>query len=1060
MTEGEGRRGVVAWFAENPVAANLVMLVLVVGGLLSARDIAQEVFPEVTQPIVLVEVEYPGASPEEVEQGVVLAIEDVVRGLDGVKEVRSIAAEGVGIVSVELLLSADEQQLLNEVESAVARIVSFPADAEEPVVSLLEDRQQVISLILYGTAPETSIRELAERAREALIEDPRISYVELSGVRPLEISVEVPREQLRRYGLTPAAIADRVRETALEIPGGEVETEGGEILVRTSARRDYGDEIADIVIVAGPEGSEVRLRDIATVTDGLADTDELAFFEGAPAARVDVYRVGDEKPLEIAEAARAHAERLAAALPEGVRVATWGDASEIFRDRIDLLLRNGYLGLGLVLLILGLFLSPRLAFWVTLGIPVSFLGALLLMPIFDVSINIISLFAFIVTLGLVVDDAIVVGESIQYEREHGVPRRVAAARGARLVSVPVVLAVATTCVAFAPMLFVPGPAGELFRNIPLVVILVLCCSLIESLLVVPAHLAHPMPRALAFFVRPFFWAMERLGSDAVTRGLGRFVQRVYVPAARRALAWRYLTVALAIAVLLGGLGLWLGARIQFEFLPRIEGDEVSATIEMPVGTRAEETRAAARRLEDAARRAAAATEDGPSLLAGVYTEIGGQRGDPARGGAFESGAHLATVQIDLGPAGERATTSADFVERWRAELGPITAAERLSFELAAGASRGPDIDLEVSHPDLASLNEAADELARAMSGYAGVRDVDSGVAWGKEQLDFALAPEGRALGLTEAELASQLRGAFFGAEALRVQRGRTEVRVYVRLPASERGTLETLEELLLRTPEGGEIPLFEAARVTRTRAETAIQRARGRRVVHVTADVSGGANANEVVADLAPAVERLGERWPGARVEPAGPQESQNEALASLGSGFAIALVVMFALLALAFRSYSQPLVVMFAIPLGAIGAVAGHLVLGYDLSISSMMGLVALAGVVVNDSLLFVTTINEHRASGAPIDRAIVDAGARRFRPILLTSLTTFMGLAPMIFEPSVQARFLIPMALSLGFGVLLATPLTLLVVPCLYRILVDVHGVLGRALDRTLGPRPAPAG
>lgn len=1059
MSSGERRRGVIAWFAENAVAANLVMLVLVVGGLLTARDIAQEVFPEVTQPIVTVEVEYPGASPEEVEQGVVLAIEDAVRGLDGVKEVRSIAAEGLGIVAVELLLSADEQQLLNEVQSAVARIVSFPADAERPVVSLLEDRQQVISLILYGTAPETSIRELAERAREALIEDPRISYVELSGVRPLEIGVEVPSEQLRRHGLTLQEIAERVRATALEIPGGEVETEGGEILVRTSARRDFGEEVGDIVVVAGPEGSEVRLRDIATVTDGLADTDELAFFDGAPAARVDVYRVGDERPLEIAEAAREHAERLAAALPEGVRVAAWGDTSEIFRDRIELLLRNGYLGLGLVLVVLGLFLSPRLAFWVTLGIPVSFLGALLFMPAFDVSINIISLFAFIVTLGLVVDDAIVVGESIQYERERGVEREVAAARGARLVSVPVVLAIATSCVAFAPMLFVPGPAGELFRNIPIVVILVLVCSLIESLLVVPAHLTHPMPRPLAFFVRPFFWAMQRLGSDAVTRGLGRFVQRVYVPAARRALAWRYLTVAIAVAVLLGVLGLWLGARIQFVFLPRIEGDEVSVALELPVGARTEDTRAAARLVEEAARRAAAATEDGPSLLAGLYTQVGGQRGDAARGGAFESGAHLATVQIDLGPAGARATTSGDFAEMWRREIGPIPSVERLAFEVAAGASRGPDIDLQVSHPDLASLHAAAEELAGAMSGYAGVRDVDAGVARGKEQLDFALAPEGRALGLTEAELASQLRGAFFGSEALRIQRGRSEVRVYVRLPAGERSHLDTLEQLLLRTPEGGEIPLFEAARVTRTRAETAIQRARARRVVHVTANVGAGANANEVVSDLAPAIERLEERWPGLRVEPAGPQESQNEALASLGSGFAIALIVMFALLALAFRSYAQPFVVMFAIPLGAIGALVGHLLLGYDLSISSMMGLVALAGVVVNDSLLFVTTINERRASGVPIDRAIVEAGARRFRPILLTSLTTFMGLAPMIFEPSVQARFLIPMALSLGFGVLLATPLTLLVVPCLYRILVDVIGVFGRALDRTLGPRAARA-
>jgi multidrug efflux pump subunit AcrB len=1057
-SDGEPRRGILGWFVDNKVAANLVMLFLVVGGLLSIPNLEQEVFPEVTLPVVTVQVPYPGASPEEVEQGVLLAIEEAVRGLDGVEEVRSVAVEGVGVVSVELLLSADQQQLLNDIDSAVGRIESFPEDAEEPVVSLATNRRQVVSLIYYGPASETALRELAERVRDDLLGMDRITFVELSAIRPLEISIEVPREELRRYGLTLADISRRVDAASVEIPGGEVETEGGEILLRTAARKEVGDELRDVVVVAEPDGTEVRLEDIATIEDAFRDVDQAAYFDGEPAVRVDVYRVGEETPVEVSDAVHEYVE--GQELPDGVKVAIWNDQSEIFRDRVDLLLRNGYIGLLLVLAMLGLALSPRLAFWVTLGIPISFLGSLLLLPAFDVSLNVISLFAFIITLGLVVDDAIIVGEAIYYRREQGYGRREASIRGARDVARPVLFAISTTCLAFAPMLFVPGVAGKLFRNIPIVVILVLLGSLLESLLVLPSHLSERMPRPLAWVLRPFLWLMGRMGSEKVTASIDWLVRRSYIPVARRALRWRYFTVALGLALLLGAVGLWVGDRIDFTFLPKIQDEEVTATLELPVGTPTERTAEAMQRMQEAARAAAADTTDGEDLIDGVFAQLGAPAVEAERllQSVQQGGGHVASVMIDLGPASERETTSRQFVERWREELGEVAGAEKLVFSYTTGASEGADIDLEVSHPEEERLYSVAEEIAAALEDYAGVRDVDDGYTPGKDQLDFTLTPQGRARGLSEAGLAAQVRGAFFGDEAYRIQRGRNELRVYVRLPEAQRTSLEHVEDLVLLTPQGGEVPLLEAAEVERTRAYTSIERAEGRRVVHVTANVYGEANANDVVADLqAGRVAELEAEYPRLRVAPAGEQERQAEALSSLGTGFGIALVAMFALLAAAFRSYLQPLVVLAAIPFGAVGALAGHMLLGYDLSLSSILGLVALAGVVVNDSLLLVVTINEVRESEVKLslNEAIVRAGTRRFRPILMTSLTTFLGLAPMIFETSVQARFLIPMALSLGFGILFATFIIVMIAPCLYRILEDVKRGSARLLDFAFGPR-----
>lgn len=1031
---------ILARMAKNRVAANLLMLVLLLGGLLTIPRIGKEVFPTAELDVVSVRVPYPGASPEEVEQGVIRAIEEEVRGIEGVKEVRSIADEGLGIVNVELLLGANRDQLLNDVESAVGRITSFPEDVERPTVSLASNRRQVISLVYYGDVPENTLRLLAERARDELLDEDAITLVELSGTRPREISIEIPRDELRRYGLSITEAADRVRAASIDMPAGEIETRSGDVSLRTTEREETASGFEDVLLVARPDGALVRVRDVARVQDGFRDVDKATTFDGKPAIRVDVFRIGDQTPLDVAAAVKRFRERERERLPDTVGVALWNDTSAIYEARMSLLMKNAYLGLAIVLLLLGLFLEPRLAFWVTLGIPVSFLGALLFLPAVDVTINLISLFAFIVTLGLVVDDAIIVGEAIYIRRKEGKDRMDAAIEGVREVARPVLFSIATTCIAFTPMLFVPGVAGQFFRNIPLVVILVLLGSLAESLLVLPAHLGHPMPRLLDLLLRPYVWLMSKLRSDKVSDGLERLVERAYVPVARRAVTWRYTTVAVAVVPLLAVVGLQAGGRIGFSFLPRIEDDQVRATLEMPVGTPFEQTREAAREIVAAAQRVIDESgEEG--ILEGVCAEIGSIQPEPNTAQVARTGSHLAMVTVDLVPANRRELRSSELSERWRRAVQAVRA-KSIRFGYSVGVTAGAPVNLELRHDDVDRLEAAAEEVAAALRRYRGVRDVDPGFERGLARIDFRLTPAGRAQGLTDAAFARELRGSFFGAEAQRFQRGRDEVRVYVRLPEDERRSLDDLEELVLRTPRGGEIPIRRAAELTWDRAYTKIQRTAMKQSVNVTADVGEGVTANEVTRALErDELARIEARYPGLAHAPGGQQEQLSESLTSLAQGFALALIVMFALLSLAFRSYVQPLIVLTAIPFGAVGAVAGHLLLGYGLSLSSMFGLIALSGVVVNDSLLMVVAIDEARERGEELEQAAVSGGARRFRPVLMTSLTTFGGLAPMIFETSTQAKFLVPMAIALGFGIFFATLILVLLVPALYIVVEDAE-------------------
>ena len=1007
----------ISWMANNSVAANLLMAIFLIGGVLMAPQIKQEVFPEVSLDVVTVNVPYPGASPEEVEQGVVLAVEEAVREVEGIDEVRSSSSEGVGSVQAELLTATNSQRALNDIKSAVDRITSFPEDAEDPEISLASNRRQVVTIVIHGETDRHTLKRLAESARDELLLNENISVVSVGGLPPPEISIEVPQENLRRYGLTLPQVAQRVSQASVELPAGSVKTEGGEILIRTTERRKTGEAFRDVAVISQPDGTRVTLEDIARIKDTFQETDRATFFNGETAVKVDVFRVGDQTPLEIADVVENFVAKKQKTSPEGVSYDVWNDTSDIYADRMNLLMENSYLGLLLVLFILGLFLEIKLAFWVTLGIPISFLGAALFMPALGVSLNMISLFAFILTLGIVVDDAIVVGEAVYKARGEGKGLLEAAIEGTKEVDVPVVFAVLTTVTAFAPMLFVPGVMGKFFINIPMIVIPIFLISLVEVLFILPAHLAHSEPGT-----KEGVLGTINRWQDEFSRLVERFVEKVYRPFADAALRYRYVTLAIAFAFLMMTFGIIRGGFIKFNFMPKVEGDQIIASVQMPFGTPVDETREVSKRLIREAQEVVEET-GGAEIQKGILAEVG-TSGILDRGpgpGQSNSGSHLTQVVVSLVSAGERKVTAKEFTNRWRQQVGEIAGADTVDFKYDIGPSSGAPVSIELRHEDTETLHRAAVDLAERMRTFEGVYDVNDGFQLGKVS---------------------------------REQRGRDELRIYVRRPKRERVSEWDIENFLVRTPNGGEMPLQQAAFIERSRSNTEIEREGGARVVDVTADVdtkvtTGGEITANLEADVLP---KLIEQYPGLSYELSGEQQARQEGMSALAVGFAFALLVMFTLMAIAFGSYVQPLIIMFAIPFGVVGAVAGHLLMGFNLSLVSMMGLVALSGVVVNDSLVLVSAVNNFRANGMDPLEAVRAGGVRRFRPILLTSLTTFFGLAPMMFETSVQAKFLIPMALSLGFGVLLVTAIALVIVPSLYLVVVDVKRLFG--VDTEGGP------
>ena len=1046
----------IAWIARNPVAANLLMIFLVVAGLIGTETVQKEVFPEIDLSRIQVEVRYPGAAPEEVEEAVVIRVERAVQGIEGVKEVRSTASEGKASVLLELELGAEAQEVIQEVTSNLNAITTFPDESDEPVIRQLLARQAVVDLAIAGTTDTTTLKMIAERVRDELSALPEITQVEIIGAPPYEIAIEVSEQMLRQHGLTLDHVATSVRRSSVDVPGGLLRTDVSDIQLRTLGQAYNSSEYEQIAILTRPDGSHLRVDDVATVVDGVAEANQRSSFDGTPAVMLSVFRTGSQDALEISDAVRRYVERTQPGMPEGIALTIWQDQAEQLRDRLALMLRNGWSGFLLVFAVLALALDLRVACWVSLGIPVSFLGAVALMPGINVSVNVISLFAFILVLGILVDDAIIVGEGVYGSQQKHKDGLRGAVEGTQEIAKPLVFAVLTSIAAFLPMLLVPGPIGKVFRVIPLVAIPCMLLSLVESLGILPAHLAHRSARRA-----PSTW--RRLQIRIVER-IESFLRSVYEPLLEMALHWRYVTAAVAISILLLSGALVGGGVIAFRFLPSIEADFMSAAFTMPQGTPIELTATTAAKLEEGAaslkRRLSGDT--GKDHFRHVSTTVGDQpiraRGAvPTVAVRDYAASNVAEVTVELAPAETRDYTSEQLSDMWREESGPMQEAVAVDFK-ASILELGDDVDVQLTGPSLSQLRAAAEALKLRLLEYEGVYNVSDSFRAGASEIRIGIQADAEALGLTVHDLGHQVRQAFHGEEIQRIQRGREEVRVIVRYPPDERRSIADLRHMPIRASDGQEVPFHQVAEITQGLGVARITRIDGKRAVNLTALVDPSVSSSDaLISDLREDVlPQVLSNYADVSYSFAGVEAAQIEAVGGLRRGFILALFLIFALLAVPLRSYLQPLIIMSAIPFGFVGAILGHLLMGIDITLMSMFGLVALAGVVVNDSLVMVDFINRRRLQKSPngtdgIERAVREAGSLRLRPILLTSVTTFMGLAPLMFEKSLQGAFLVPMAVSLAFGVWFATSITLILVPVGYLILNDVQWVLRRLFGRS---------
>ncbi|WP_020400538.1 efflux RND transporter permease subunit [Kordiimonas gwangyangensis] len=1026
-------KGPIAWMANNAIAANLAMMVLFIGGIWSALNIQKEVFPQFELDIVNVDVSYPGAAPSEVESGILQPIEEAVRQVEGIREITSEAREGSASVEIEFVAGTDRMKAFQDVDQAIARIRTFPEEADRPEVELQGRQQEAMQLGLYGPVDTWTLRKLSEQLRDHLLSDPNITQVELGNVPDYITHVEIPTEVLRTYGLTLPEVANIIEASSQDIPAGAINSHDGVILLRLQERKVWAEEFANIEIVANASGATVRLSDIATITDGFEEGNFHSRFNGVPSVELEVFRTGTQSPLEIEEAVYRVMAEYERSLPPGVVWRIDSNNAEEYRDRLYLLLENGALSVVIVLAILSLFLAIRLAFWVMMGMAVSFIGGILFLGPLGVSINMISMFGFLVALGIVVDDAIVVGENTFEARKKYQNPLTAAIVGARSIAAPVTFSILSNVIAFIPLLFIPGETGKFWWPLPVVVMTVLIISLLEALFILPSHLAH-VERGEGG--NPVFrWIKDR--QTAFANHFDRFVRTHYSRVLDMCLRNRYVTITAAIALLAVAGSYARSDHMGMVMMPEVSADEIEAGVRLPVGTTPEQAGKMALAITEATRQM---YEEHDLHLAaeGIKTNVRGQ--------------NFLDIEIVMRPPNERSMTAKELIQLWRDELGDIQGVDQITFE----AERGPggwqqDISIDLSHTDIDVLAEASQALMATMRSFEGAADVNDNYDAGNKRIDFRLRPEGRALGLTPEDVGDQLRGAFFGALAIRQLRGTNETEVRVKLPESERSDLASLENFVIRTPDGIEVPILDVTEFEYTEAFSSITRRNGRRVVTVSADIEPKRRVVQVVTALTEDVmPKLQADFPGLTWSFQGSQAEMRRSTQALWGGFGLAIFVIYALLAIAFKSYAQPFIVLCAIPFGIIGAVIGHIIMGFDLSLISLMGIVALSGVVVNDSLIMTDYANKNREGRSAHD-AIHMAGLRRFRPIILTTLTTFGGLTPILLETTLQAQHLIPMAISLGFGIVFATAIILILVPCLYMTLEDIKGLRPKAVKAT---------
>ncbi|MEA3415417.1 MAG: efflux RND transporter permease subunit [Thermodesulfobacteriota bacterium] len=1034
------------WSINNRVTVNLIMIFIIVAGLITVMNMRREMFPQFSLDIINVSVVYPGASPEEIEEGICVKIEESIIGIEGIDRIFSTAYEGRGSVLVELDSDADTQKVIDDIKTEVDIIDSFPEDAEEPVVIEILNRNPAITVAVYGDVSEKFLHKEAEKIRDDIVDTESISLTNLVGVRDYEIAIEISEENLRQYGISFDDVVKAVKTGSIDLPGGSIKTSHGEILVRSKGQLYTGHEFEGIPLITLNDGTLVRLGQVANIIDGFEDIDMKARFNGRPAALIQVNRTNTEDVIKVTRCVKDYVEKQKAKMPEGMDIATWFDLSTMVQDRINMLLRNGAQGIVLVFIALALFLNLRLAFWVSIGIPISFMGAFLVLDFSGETINMISLFAFIMTLGILVDDAIIIGENIFTHFHKGKSASAAVVDGLKEVGWPVVMAVSTTIVAFIPLLFIAGIMGKFIAVMPRAVIAILIISLGEALIILPAHLSGALTRsALKTDSSPSWHERIRVKVEHL---LNIVIKKYYTPALKYVVKNRYFTFAIGVGVLIISLGIVAGGYVPFVFFPKGESNWVIAEVGYPLGTPYEITEKTIEHLEQQVFKLNdlfnKKLKNNKDIIVNTFALVGMiPRRDWKLG---ESGGHCGEVWIELVPSEKRHDLSVNTVlNKWRSLTGEIPGVETLTFTTLEGGPGGNPIEIQLAGKDFNQLRRAADELKIEMRTYPGTFDITDNFKPGKEEKQVKIKEGARSLGITMSDIARQLRQAFYGEEAVRIQRGRDDIKVMVRYDASDRRSIAGIEEMRIRTIDGQEIPIEEVADITHGRAYSVIHRVDRKRVITVSSNLDESiANASKIVADLnKDFLPKLIERYPGLEYDLEGQEKRTRESLGSLKNGYVLALMVIFLLLASQFRSYIQPVIIMIAIPFGLIGAIAGHLVMGLSITMISIFGIVALSGIVVNDSLILIDFINRAARNNMEIETAVVQSGKVRFRPVLLTSITTIAGLLPLLMERSFQAQFLIPMAVSISFGLLVATVLTLLYVPALYLIVMDVRNI-----------------
>ncbi|MCS6127406.1 efflux RND transporter permease subunit [Shewanella baltica] len=1020
------QKGILAWFARNSVAANLLMWALLVGGLFSTVLINKEVFPSFELNLLNISVAYPGAAPQEIEEGINIKIEEAIQDINGIKKVTSVASEGVGSITVEVEDGYEVQTVLDEAKLRLDAISTFPVNIEKPNIYQIKPENNVIWVSVYGDMTLHDMKELAKSVRDDLTQLPAVTRAKVTGVRDYEIAIEVSEDKLREYGLTFTQVALAVQNSSFDLPGGSIRAQDGDILLRTKGQAYTGDDFANIVVTTRPDGSRVMLPQVATIKDDFEERLEYTRFNGKPAAIIEVTSVDDQNALDIAAQVKQYVEDRRATLPANAQLDTWGDMTHYLKGRLNMMMSNMFYGALLVFIILAMFLDLKLAFWVMMGLPVCFLGTMLIMPLepFSMTINMLTLFAFILVLGIVVDDAIVIGESAYTEVErhgHSVDNVI---RGAQKVAMPATFGVLTTIAAFIPMLMVSGPMGIIWKSIGMVVILCLAFSLVESKFILPAHLAH-MKFKKPGAPRGFFGRLKANFNDRVQH----FIHHSYRNFLERCIKQRYNVVAAFIGVLILSIALVASGKVRWVFFPDIPSDFIQVQLEMDEGSSEENTLKVVQSIEEALYKMNDKMEkdNGYQVVKHSFINMS------SRTSAF--------IFAELTKGEDREVDGVTIAAAWREQLPELLSVKKLSFN-ASTNDAGGDISFRLTSSDLDELSAASKELKQKLASYEGVYDIADNFSSGSHEIRLKIRPEAEALGLTLSDLARQVRYGFYGYEAQRILRNKEEIKVMVRYPLEQRRTVGYLENMLIRTPTGTSVPFSTVAQIEKGESYASITRVDGKRAITITANankniVEPSKVVQEIQKDYLP---QLQAKYPKIQTALDGGSLDEQNAMVGLMQGFFFALFTIYALMAIPLKSYSQPLIIMSVIPFGIIGALFGHLIQGLAMSVLSLCGIVALAGVVVNDSLILVDFVNRAREQGLSVRQAAVDSGCYRFRAIILTSLTTFVGLVPIILERSLQAQIVIPMATSLAFGILFSTVVTLILVPLLYIILDDV--------------------